>query len=503
LEAIRAGFSGINGWLAIGQRNQGHSYILNQNGTQTRNVKHYIYSKLSSTSNYGYALDILEEPQVDVLRGPQDLNPTNDREFFLEREDDDIPHNVAAFIKGNLMTVWVVNENPSAESVVITTAGHTIGETTIRRTRWTDPDDVEGFESFEPVLSSNSFSSSIPGESVCCFEIVLDTEDFSNDLIQAEDYSHQRGTTLETGNDGEPNGQNIANVGNGDFTRYGQIALVDNSTMTFRVGRRDDRPEGFIEIREGAADGALLGRVAVPGTGGWQNYVDVSTTLDVDAGIYNLYLCFAEDAEDPTNGSFVNLNSFTVNEIVAPEIIPVAVEGLTATPVDSTQIDLSWEVAADASGYNLSRADSTSGPFSSIASGLTQTSFADAGLAPFTTYYYLIAGDFEGEVGPDSVVVSARTSAAPIVPANLEIGSLSFGADAAGESQLTFTIEETGRGQEYQVYSSETLLPNDWERLGPVYSGTGGLLELDVLIDYEDPENERQFFRVEVSILED
>ena len=51
LEKIRAGFSGLNGWLAIGTTNQGHAYILNPSGTPRRNVKYFIFRKLSETSN--------------------------------------------------------------------------------------------------------------------------------------------------------------------------------------------------------------------------------------------------------------------------------------------------------------------------------------------------------------------------------------------------------------------------------------------------------------------
>jgi len=49
LESIRAGFSGINGWLAIGTKNQGHAYIMNPKGTPIRSVKYFIFKKLSTT----------------------------------------------------------------------------------------------------------------------------------------------------------------------------------------------------------------------------------------------------------------------------------------------------------------------------------------------------------------------------------------------------------------------------------------------------------------------
>ena len=65
-ECIRAGFSGLSGWLAIGTTAQGHSYILNSGGTVTRNVKYFIFRKLSTTSHSGNALDINQPAEFDA-----------------------------------------------------------------------------------------------------------------------------------------------------------------------------------------------------------------------------------------------------------------------------------------------------------------------------------------------------------------------------------------------------------------------------------------------------
>jgi len=109
LEKIRAGFSGLNGWLAIGTTRQRHSYILNPSGTPTRNVKYFIFRKLSETSNYGHALNIIDEPSQ--------LSHT------------------AALIKGNLMTVWVINRGQAGVPLIITPTGRTISTYTLDRPR--------------------------------------------------------------------------------------------------------------------------------------------------------------------------------------------------------------------------------------------------------------------------------------------------------------------------------------------------------------------------------
>ncbi|MEI6197929.1 MAG: carbohydrate-binding protein, partial [Verrucomicrobiota bacterium] len=53
------------------------------------------------------------------------------------------------------------------------------------------------------------------------------------------------------------------------------------------------RPSGgTIQIREGSADGKLLGRCLVPKTGGWDKYQIVSCVLNNQAATENLCLIF-------------------------------------------------------------------------------------------------------------------------------------------------------------------------------------------------------------------
>ena len=147
LEVIRAGFSGINGWLALGTTKQGHSYILSSKGKPVPNVKYFLFKKLSSTSNYGHALEITHEPKhIDYS---------------------------AALIKDDLMTVWVINKGDEEVSLKITPQNRTIKNREITRTRWTDAKDVEGFEKILTLTSNRHLTSTIPAQSVCCFEIPL------------------------------------------------------------------------------------------------------------------------------------------------------------------------------------------------------------------------------------------------------------------------------------------------------------------------------------------
>ena len=296
LEKIRAGFSGLNGWLAIGTTNQGHAYILNPSGTPRRNVKYFIFRKLSETSNYGYNLNIISEPSQ--------LSHT------------------AALIKGNLMTVWVINQGTSSVPLIITPAGRTISESSVRRTRWTDPDDVEGFVTHEPAFSDTSFWSSIPGESVCCFEILLEPETFPYTVIQAETEDARSGMNEEQS--GDVGGTlNFGNINDNSWARYDDVTLVEDSAMRFRVARPAGRRDGWIEVylgSPGASTASILagtpvGKVAVPETGNWQVYETIEAALESAAGNYDVVLNF-DEVGSSTNAALFNLNWLS---IVSPE----------------------------------------------------------------------------------------------------------------------------------------------------------------------------------------
>ena len=302
LEQIQAGFSGLTGWLAIGTTNQGHSYILNPNGRPQRNVKYFIFKKLSETSNYGHNLDLIESPSQ-------------------------LSHSVA-LIRGNLMTVWVINQGASAVPINIFPDGRTIAESTVRRTRWTDPSDVEGFVTHENTTSNTSFNSSIPAESVCCFEILLDSKEYSYAVTQAEAEAERSGMSEEQSSDVDGT-LNLGNVNAGNWARYNNVTLLEDAAMRFRVAKPSGRADGWIEIYLGASGastssilaGDRVGRVAVPETGNWQVYETIEAMLENTPGSYDVVLRFAEYG-NTSGGAFVNLNWFSV-EAPAPVVTSV------------------------------------------------------------------------------------------------------------------------------------------------------------------------------------
>ena len=95
---------------------------------------------------------------------------------------------------------------------------------------------------------------------------------------------------------------------------------------------------------------------------------------------------------------------------------PPAPTGLTATAASSSQINLSWAASSGATSYNVKRATVSGGPYTTIATGVTGTTYNDTGLAASTTYYYVVSAVNTGGESPNSAQASATTQAASLPP---------------------------------------------------------------------------------------
>ena len=108
---------------------------------------------------------------------------------------------------------------------------------------------------------------------------------------------------------------------------------------------------------------------------------------------------------------------FTVRTLIGDDTTPPSVPtGLTATPVATTQINLSWASSTDdfiLSGYQVFRDDIQ------IAT-TTVASYTDTGLSVATLYsYYVTAFDSFNNISASSTVVSTTTlatSSPPVTP---------------------------------------------------------------------------------------
>jgi beta-glucanase (GH16 family) len=134
--------------------------------------------------------------------------------------------------------------------------------------------------------------------------------------------------------------------------------------------------------------------VAVPNSGGWQTWTNVTATVTLPAGTQTLTL-------NQDNAGW-NIDSFTFSGGTSSGP-PNPPTGLTATAISSSQINLSW-TASSTSGvqYLVFRNGSQ------IAT-VSATTFSDTGLAASTNYSYTVEATDSGGTSTADGPVSATT----------------------------------------------------------------------------------------------
>jgi autotransporter-associated beta strand protein len=91
----------------------------------------------------------------------------------------------------------------------------------------------------------------------------------------------------------------------------------------------------------------------------------------------------------PVNGS-CNVSEVQFFGYPSPASVPVAPTDLIATP-GNTQILLNWNASAGATSFNVQRSLVSGGPYTTVATGLTTTTYLDLGLANYSNYYYVVS----------------------------------------------------------------------------------------------------------------
>jgi cellulose 1,4-beta-cellobiosidase len=117
---------------------------------------------------------------------------------------------------------------------------------------------------------------------------------------------------------------------------------------------------------------------------------------------------------------------------------------LTAT-AGNAQVSLAWTASAGATSYNVKRALTAAGPFTTIASNVTATSYTNTGLTNGTTYYYVVSAVNAAGQSANSTVASA-TPAAVVVPTSNLVVQYRAGDTNATDNQIRplFNIKNLG-----------------------------------------------------------
>jgi len=120
-----------------------------------------------------------------------------------------------------------------------------------------------------------------------------------------------------------------------------------------------------------------------------------------------------------TGSSGLNASA-TVTITASGALLPPA--GLQVSPGDK-QATLTWNASSWATSYKVKRATSSSGPFRTVASGVTATIATDSGLTDGKNYYYVVSAVDAGGESANSPSVSVT----PAATVRLEAESLTLG----------------------------------------------------------------------------
>ncbi|MGI5238369.1 galactose-binding domain-containing protein [Dactylosporangium sp. CA-139066] len=182
---------------------------------------------------------------------------------------------------------------------------------------------------------------------------------------QAEHFGSSSGN-LTVYNTTTAEGSYVGAIDNGDWVAFTPYNLAGATGVTARVASAT--AGGTLEFRTDSPTGPLAGSVPIPGTGGWENWVDVSTAIAPPSGTHQLYLTFKGGT-----GALFNVDTFTFTGGTGPVDVargrPVtvsstddpgragglAVDGNASTRWSSAYSDPQWIAVDLGQAYNLSR----------------------------------------------------------------------------------------------------------------------------------------------------
>lgn len=121
--------------------------------------------------------------------------------------------------------------------------------------------------------------------------------------------------------------------------------------------------------------------------------------------------------------------------------VPNTPSNLNATAVSSSQINLIWSSVPGASSYTIQRATTSGGPYTAVASGITDTTWSNTNLPDSTLFYYIVSAADVAGAGSSTPEISIRT-----LPLSLP----------AAPSGITFTTGNASVGLAWQTVEGVT-----------------------------------------------
>ncbi|MGD0655260.1 MAG: hypothetical protein ABSA16_13015 [Thermoguttaceae bacterium] len=148
---------------------------------------------------------------------------------------------------------------------------------------------------------------------------------------------------------------------------------------------------------------------------------------------------------------------------------------LTVTAISSTQIDLSWTASSGATSYIVRRSFYSGGPYTTMASGITSTSYSDTNVTCGGTYYFVVAAVSATNGSANSAEIVAKiTLISPWVAQ--DIGSVTTaGYSTYSNSQFSVTGAVGGFQFVYEGLIGDCTIVAKLESLSTT-TGSGGIM---------------------------
>ncbi|WP_329109021.1 ThuA domain-containing protein [Micromonospora sp. NBC_01699] len=188
-------------------------------------------------------------------------------------------------------------------------------------------------------------------------------------------------------------GKRLGDVDHNEWVNFGPVNLQGINSVT--VGASSGSSGGTIEFRSGSPTGPVLGTVAVPSTGGWDNVISPTANLTNPGGTITLYAVFVNPAQvggTPDlmavdwlrfNGTGVKQESGTTVSITATPTSgtaprTVAFTGTAVVAPGRTITDYSWDFGNNAAVVHTANASHTFTRKGSYTARLTVTDSSGA-----------------------------------------------------------------------------------------------------------------------------
>ncbi len=126
--------------------------------------------------------------------------------------------------------------------------------------------------------------------------------------IEAEDYDAMSGIQTEGSTE---SGENVGWINDEDWLRFDDIDLTGAQSMEVRIAC--NFTGGIIEIRTGSVTGPLIGSTSVTYTGGNQDWVTLSASINNVSGVQDVYLVFKGGSGYLFNINWLEFSAETIN----------------------------------------------------------------------------------------------------------------------------------------------------------------------------------------------